>query len=690
MAAESLPTDPGSLASFGKKKGLDPFRLLLILGAVALLASIGSYFFLSYYHQNNSVSAVETVSTYKSEAAGQFVFESQKYRNWLQKRATAREGAVYDGIIELLAIFAIESGAFEDGSSWGAKLYSSIASSLIRLSFIFVVCWRLWVIALLLAAVWSVINFQPYRGDDFLGQATIGRHFYSGINAGLNKLNSRGEIDTFHTGLACPLHVTEREVEESAIAQLLKAHNALNPTNSRLISHILAYPDCPAYVVAPEHDEKLRQFLKVPSLPEATLLMLEQLLDLHSLFVAGESNSSASAPGSDSPISSINTLPLVQDDKKKLSALEFSVRMRGYCERVLNEEMKEDLAKIHPAELATILLAVYAGKVIVYQRTGATWVQRSAMPQLSSRAVLHSVVPFPKDYNYSQRMRIRRALIFASRRSAFGPVNLPLDLTKRTQAARQWVELLLTDPFNASSASEEIELYGLTWRLQRRWSQRFFEWVAGLQEGTVDHETFATDAGMLFIPVTQIVGLWRAVVNEEQTRRVGYLAAAVHARQQMLELQRDGDSDETIIPIYERIHAPLSEEEVKTLSTIHGVPADVIRDWGAIRVVLNSYSWLGRRVGHMTIPESSVVFGVFKTEIALKGRNSLGLAGKKGLVPLRSSRLQDKWGKLWRTRFIAGETDAVASTVDQYQALLAGRRIDDLDLSAVEESSAVV
>jgi hypothetical protein len=175
------------------------------------------------------------------------------------------------------------------------------------------------------------------------------------------------------------------------------------------------------------------------------------------------------------------------------------------------------------------------------------------------------------------------------------------------------------------------------------------------------------------MPASQLVSLLRRALEPAEIRRIEALGAVVSSRQRVNELARDaGDEYALEHPSFERVYPPLSDEEVAQLARIHSLNPNDLKDWSALRIVLSSFGWLARRVGDYTVPESSVIFAVFKAEAGLEGINSLGLLGKVGMVPFRGSRLQDRLGKNWANRFVYVASATMAETTDDYEKLLKG------------------
>jgi len=55
------------------------------------------------------------------------------------------------------------------------------------------------------------------------------------------------------------------------------------------------------------------------------------------------------------------------------------------------------------------------------------------------------------------------------------------------------------------------------------------------------------------------------------------------------------------------------------------------------------------------------------------GANALGLLGAKAVVPLRATRLEERWGKLWGARFMQVGNTRMAENSADFEKLMAGK-----------------
>ncbi|RIL05461.1 MAG: hypothetical protein DCC75_11675, partial [Proteobacteria bacterium] len=142
---------------------------------------------------------------------------------------------------------------------------------------------------------------------------------------------------------------------------------------------------------------------------------------------------------------------------------------------------------------------------------------------------------------------------------------------------------------------------------------------------------------------------------------------------------KEENPDKPPVGYQERPLTPISFQEMKDLSKLHEVPVEDLRDWSALRIIPNSYGWLARRVGDLSVPESSVIFGVMKLDAPSSDANELGLIGRKGMVAFRSTRLQNRWGKNWMMRFRACASVQMAETQEDFEKLLRGVQTEEAD-----------
>jgi hypothetical protein len=189
---------------------------------------------------------------------------------------------------------------------------------------------------------------------------------------------------------------------------------------------------------------------------------------------------------------------------------------------------------------------------------------------------------------------------------------------------------------------------------------------------------FATHANLFVMPLKNVLNVLLRAMPQERMKRLEELVTLVSQRQRLESMSMDmnGEPAERVQGSgFTRIPPPLGMQEIKALAELHGLSAAEIKEWSSLRIILNSFGWLGRRVGDYSVPESSIIFAVFRAEEGTPERNQLGLVGRSGMVPFRGTRLEQKWGKFWQTRFLQAISATMAENRADFEKLLRG--IDD-------------
>ena len=113
---------------------------------------------------------------------------------------------------------------------------------------------------------------------------------------------------------------------------------------------------------------------------------------------------------------------------------------------------------------------------------------------------------------------------------------------------------------------------------------------------------------------------------------------------------------------------PLTFPEMKRLSDLHGVSLELLKAWSPLRAVLSNFAWLARRVGNSSVPDSALVFVVLK---AMEGAAQSGdVVGKCAMVPLRGSRLRERFGPSWQSHFVLVDAVAMAENREEFEHLI--------------------
>jgi hypothetical protein len=672
-------------AIVGQRKGFG-FRALVLFGAIC----VALFVLISYI--GNSGAAGDTVQLARKALARSgavqnpaFFEKHTEYQEWLRSRGTASEQQFFDTVSQLLfrsAAGVAQGLAPREELSFFRSLYISMHFALLRMVFVLVVSWRLWAFAILLAVALEYFAIKVHEADDILGQTGNGRLYFSGIRIGLEPTNSQGAPEMQVRGLACPRSVGVTAAKKSPLGQTLASYGVANETNLNLAGIILAHAEYPTFVAAGEELSLLEAAYVGSTIAESSDVILKRVLGLHQKYRAMQiGNEKLEEFDMNTAIAQAGTL------QAKASLAQYAADLERCLHRSLTPDLRTHLADLKSVELATVVLSLDAGKALAFGKEGTQWLKKSNFPHLSARAVLHSLPAYGHEYSYEERSTIRRALIFASRQSVFAPVRFPVDLSLKARAMRQWVELLMACPHELQSVTDEVELIGIISEAQRAWTQEFMDGAMALDPEVVD-DTYATPSQTLFMPVQKVLALARKVIEHGTLRRLEELVARVSQKQRLESMSLDfsddgiptnGHAERGVLMQSDRIFPPLAHREIKTLSTDHGLTAADVRDWSSVRIVLNNFGWLARRVGDYSVPDHSLVSMVFNVDPSMPGANEFGRIGKHGLVALRGTRLEKRWGKFWPSRFISVQGGIMAETSFDFENLLKGieRKVDE-------------
>lgn len=665
---EGLPTPDSKDLELLRSTARRNYSRILIKTVLAIFGAILGVLATVYFvmEGNRDPAATEEVqhllATSSLESKAELGEEVVSYRQWLATHGTRTEAVLFDDVSSLLIRSILASQSQESsGTETGllSRLYTSLHTGLIRLAFLVIASLRAWFVVIVGALMLGLRHYRAYAGDDALGQMGNGRLFYSGVRAGLERITSHGAPDVQVRGFACPQFSTSAEARASAIWKVLGHYGAQNETNETLVAILVKNGSISPYVAPPEEDALLAKAFTGSTLAQNTPEILSAALSLHARYAAGEVSAR---------VQHIAEEPV----DRPFSSEEYAEALGSAMNRVLSPVMREELGSLPAAEVATAILALECGKVLAHSFEGGRWIKRSQFPQLSARAVLHSVLAYPRDYDFGSRLRIRRALIYASRSSSFAPVRMPLGLEPDTWVVRQWMEVLLSNPHDLPGVADEVELVGLVRAAHEAWCREFLDASSALSP-EIAGASYSTASGLLFVPLSKVIELLKRSVSEAEIHRMGELLELVSNRQRLKAVEvakREGEVSDHVS--FDRIFPPLRNAEVAELIKLHNLSESEVRDWSALRIVLTSYGWLARRVGDYTVPESSIIFAVFKSREPLAGANSLGLVGTSGMVPFRGAKLEARWGSSWSSRFTYADKATMAESTEDYEKLMKG------------------
>ncbi|MEY4667627.1 MAG: hypothetical protein RL518_326 [Pseudomonadota bacterium] len=664
MAVDGLPNshqdDLSWLKAGGKGSGAR-FAAMVVLWFGALVLSVLLIFFI--LHQlHGSLDTAQSIQHHLLERqepwSERMAQDLESYRGWLERYGTGAELSVFDDISAVLAQSALAMST-SPSESLLASLYVSAHSGIVRALFLIIASFRLWVATLLIAAYCGLTSYRPYKGDDILGQTGNGRLFYSGARGGLENLAPSGAPDVLVRGLACPDYATKTETHASSIWKTLSEWGATNATNEALAAILTKHGDTASYIPRLEDEGIYDQCFKGASLKEHVPNLLQVALELHSSYASGNSTD---LPEDALPVDSLHGA----------NSETYARALQGALHQVLSPHLRTLIGQLSAQEVATFVLALESGKIIAHSYEAGKWFRRSNFPHLSARAILHSVVAYPREFDFFSRQRIRQALVYASRTSSFAPVRMPIGMTDDIWALRQWAEVLLASPHELSDAVHEIELVGLVRAAHTRFEREVLpKALSFVPELTTT--SFTTMSDLFFLPLESIVTLLGRTVEPHILARIAHLSSIVGVKQkQRIERAQASEEGAGTTLIYDRVFAPITDEEVAQLASLHTLNPAEIREWSSLRNILASFGWLARRVGDYTVPESSIIFSVFKTPANYPGANTLNLIGKSGLVPLRGSKFREVLGGDWDRKFQNFQRATMSESREDFERVLKG------------------
>lgn len=628
-----------------------------------------------------------SVSAQSSAIGGDFVQRQRRLAATVGRFGTAVEAELFENLSK--GLLAATSSTLErtvpgQVPSGFSAFQLWFYRALLQSGFGVVISYRLILFLLIIGAAVGVLNLRQYTGDDLLGQTGTDRVFYSGIHLGLGETTASGVPVKQVVGLACPQMVPLTAARASAIGKVLEQFGAANETNLTLAAIVEKHSELPGYVVRGDEEALLKSRFGFSSLRSVTAVLLGQSLAAYKELKFG----SAEQPRLDGagPEQLGSSSPIAVDESGRLTLEQFGGLYRHALLRVLTPALKEELVEYSASEIATLVLAHQAAKVLVYGREGSErWVLKSSFPELSARAVLHSIPAFAKEYGLESRTLIRRALVFATRKSVFAPVMAPRDFTDRERSLRQWSEITMAPPHEMLSRAEDVELVAYLHEAHQEWCNTICGGKIVLNS-RYHQEVYSTQGNLLFVPLELIVELMREIVSPAVRIRLRELIGRVSQRQrlQLLSAEHRGDGElrTQAVMDHERIIAPFSAHEAESVAKAYGLNGDAVNEWSAYRVILDSHSWLGKRVGDYSIPPGATVFAVLDLYSDDSGRSQR--ISRAGMVALRATRLEEQWGKNWRSRFTQARKVIVTENRETFELLKSGAELpsDDLDETA--------
>jgi hypothetical protein len=644
-------------------------RACLLLLVVALIGlHFKKHVFINENADLNIESARKILTHENTEWPAALSHEQLSLEEWLKRRGTGIEIYLFDKASALLFISAVKSLPLETKTSdlgIFEGFYLSMHFGILRIAFILIACFRLWLIIIAFSLYRGMRFKKAYAGPDMMGETGNSRLFYSGIRAGLENLNEIGAPNKQVTGLACPKKAEDTKLRSSNLYRVLEKFGVANATNSALAAIIVEYEKFPSYIPPQEEEKLYSEFVEKGYLAENSAVIIEKILDLHSFYAHAADDSEFLAYLEDFEAPKKNV---------KLSLEQYGQVLQKSLHRALTPEMREVVSALPLSHICTLALSLEAGKVMVFAYEGERWHRKSNYPQLCARSVLHSIEAFSREHNFNERTVIRQAMIYSSRSGDFGPVKLPVDLSDEARALRQWSEILTANPHDVENTANDVEMYGIVFESHKKFKQAFLDKIM-VGDKEMLEGTYATMGNLFLFPFSTIYKLTKQTLTQKSAKRLEELAKLAAQKQKLKVIHTDNLVDvaeKNRVPAHSKVFEPLSEKEIKTLSDTYKIPFQSLKEWSSLRIVLNNFGWLARRVGDYSVPESSLIFAVMHTDIGTPGANELGLIGAPGMVPLRATQLEERWGKTWQTRTTQVLTSTMAENKEDFEKLMRG------------------
>jgi hypothetical protein len=261
VAVEGLPNPKDRDLDLLRASGRRNYGRLALKGFALFLALVTFSFIVLYtihlYDGSNEDTAAlhRALLNLNAPWAERFSESLQAQRDWLEVHGTYTEAKLFDDISAVLARSAISLVSESDGQlTFFSGTLLALHTGAVRVLFIIIACFRLWLVAILVAACLGINRFQSYDGDDVLGQMGNGRLFYSGLRADLEQVTEAGAPNVQVRGLACPQYASPAEAKASSLWHTLQEFGACNSTNETLVAIIVKNGGLAPYVAYPEEE----------------------------------------------------------------------------------------------------------------------------------------------------------------------------------------------------------------------------------------------------------------------------------------------------------------------------------------------------------------------------------------------------------------------------------------------------
>ena len=542
---------------------------------------------------------------------------------------------------------------------WPAKFMNFLIYPLLVFAFIVIGFGPLWILAGSLAYWIARTSLKPTRTNDILGICHRGKGpFYSGIYGPFDPNGSFSGTELSAPSLACPEMEKESVAYNHKLGGLLRKGSSLNRTNLALIRIILAYKDFPSPVEEeqpvekeaeqnPNEDpENIGEQLpkgvlagKFENLETSSFRMISAALEAHRAArhltkELGKKKGGFSFAGYQA---------VVEKYIEQVSPL------AGILLRSLTPERARSISGLHPAIIASAVLAIEAGKCLVFKRVGSSFTQISRYPHLQARAVIQSIPAYHSEYKGDERHIIRQAIICSRRHGDFGRAFLPYNMPTVGRALRDWLEVFYASEEHQKESAALTELDAHIEEIYNDWKKNFrtllIEQEKSKGKSSKNKKLSRWWKGIVYksvvlVPVKDLLQVCFDSVPKEREHRIYTLLDDTRGIRRELGISAR-------LPGFKRqaVDVLAGKEVSEIVKALRKKQDDdsILRRWRISRRMLIRYNWLSTRVGDDSVPDDGLVCGAIEPQE--KGKNPP--VRFSALTPLRQRRFKELFGPEW-------------------------------------------
>jgi len=546
----------------------------------------------------------------------------------------------------------VRAGGSFDPNHWFSDVQLWFASALLRVGFIVIAFWPLWLLTAAIGFFGVRFALKPRATDDILGVCDPGNGpFYSGIYGPLRPNNSASGSDFSAPGLACPKRASKTALKNHSLGKILRDYSVGNETTTGLAGVILAYADYPSFVEEERaaeqecdssEEESTTRHTGIFSNEAGTIEVaatekLRAVLEAHRALVHFRQMLPASETLSESDNFYAQYYSHIETVAPTLSPLGTILL------QMLTPQRAIALASLPARDIAAASLAIEAGKSLVYERVEGGFAQLSRYPHLQARAVLHSLPQYHREYSGDERMTIRQAIVCARRHGDFGRAFRLVGMDMKARALREWLEVLYATKESRESIANIVELDSHLHEIYQMFKENL---ATAVKADDADSSAPAFAKGLpyksvVLLQLGQLVKLATSGVSRIREARVSELMEQTRAFQAKLSISAR-------LPGFKR----QAEEAEKSVTESGGITkilaqnekdSELVKKWLIMRRMLTRYNWLSTRVGDDSVPIDGLVQGILRPADP-KQDDAVGF---DALVPLRQRRFKELLGDKW-------------------------------------------